>query len=382
MQNRHPRFQRNDILSLTGEAPPYDLAESVGPSLTLGELIEGEGLGDLAGLRLDYGTAAGALPLRQAIAQTHGVSPEDVVVTMGGMQALFLAAFLLCEPGDEAVTTAPLFPNARAVLESVGAAVRAIPLRFDQRYELTLDAVRQALSPRTKLVSIASPQNPSGVVTPMDTIRGILALMEEICPGAFLLADETYREAVYGRNAIAPSAVALSPKVISTASLSKCHGAAGLRLGWAITRDAALREQFVLGKFNTVISCSPVDEALGLRVLRNREAILGERRIRLYDGLSRLSRWAEENAGLVEWVRPDAGALCCVRLSPAVFDSAAVARFHAALARQGARVAHGAWFGDEERVFRLGFGYLPMPELDIALQRLGDALRLSLREAA
>jgi aspartate/methionine/tyrosine aminotransferase len=301
---------------------------------------------------------------------------------MGGMQALFLTAFLLCEPGDEAVITAPLFPNARAALESVGATVRAIPLSFDDRYALKLGAVRQALSPRTKLVSIASPQNPSGVVTPMETIRGMLALMEEICPAAFLLIDETYREAVYGRNAIAPSAIALSPKIISCASLSKCHGAAGLRLGWAITRDAALREQFVLGKFNTVISCSPLYEALALRVLRNRETIIGERRIRLYDGLSRVARWAGENAGLAEWVRPDAGALCCVRLSPAVFDGGGIARFHDALARGGVRVAPGKWFGDEERVFRLGFGLLPMPELDQGLQRLSDALRLSLRDAA
>jgi aspartate/methionine/tyrosine aminotransferase len=382
MQSRQLRFRHNDIMSLTGEAPPYDLAESVGPSLTLGELFDGDGLGDLAGLRLDYGTAAGGLALRQAIAAGHGVSAEDVVVTMGGMQALFLAAFLLCEPGDEAVITAPLFPNARAALESVGATVRAIPLSFDDRYALKLDAVRQALSPRTKLVSIASPQNPSGVVTPMETIRGMLALMEEICPAAFLLIDETYREAVYGRNAIAPSAIALSPKIISCASLSKCHGAAGLRLGWAITRDAALREQFVLGKFNTVISCSPLYEALALRVLRNRETIIGERRIRLYDGLSRVARWAEENAGLAEWVRPDAGALCCVRLSPAVFDGAGIGRFHGALAKSGVRVAPGNWFGDEERVFRLGFGLLPMPELDQGLQRLSDALRLSLRDAA
>jgi DNA-binding transcriptional MocR family regulator len=115
--------------------------------------------------------------------------------------------------------------------------------------------------------------------------------------------------------------------VVSIASLSKCHGAPGLRLGWAITRDTSLREQLVRGKFNTVISCSPVDEALAVRVLAARERILAERRRRLAKGLARTAAWIGTNGALLEWVRPDAGGLCCVRLKPDVFDDEAVARF-------------------------------------------------------
>ena len=168
--------------------------------------------------------------------------------------------------------------------------------------------------------------------------------MHERCPYAYLIVDETYREAAYGDDAIVESALALSPRVISTASLSKCHGAPGLRIGWAITRDAALREQLVLGKFATVISNSLVDEALALRVLEDRDRILGERRIRLAEGLARTEAWVQEHAGLVEWVRPDAGALCCVRLKPAAFDDAGVARFYAAMSQHGVRVGNGTWF--------------------------------------
>ena len=81
------------------------------------------------------------------------------------------------------------------------------------------------------------------------------------------------------------------------------------------------------------------------------------------------------NGDLVEWVRPDAGALCVVRLKPSMFSDGAVARFHQELARHDARVADGAWFGEEPRVFRLGFG-LPEPvELDAALRVLTAALR-------
>ena len=89
-----------------------------------------------------------------------------------------------------------------------------------------------------------------------------------------------------------------------------------------------------------------------------------------------------ENRGLVEWVRPDAGALCCVRLKSAIFDDTAVGRFHAALASEGVRVGNGTWFGDELRVFRLGFGLLPISELKAALRGVSAALHKATRAAA
>ena len=73
----------------------------------------------LAALRLGYATPAGDPRLRAAIAQRHGVAPDDVVVTVGGMHALFLIAFLLCDDTAEAVGSAPMFPLARNVLEAV-----------------------------------------------------------------------------------------------------------------------------------------------------------------------------------------------------------------------------------------------------------------------
>ena len=159
----------------------------------------------------------------------------------------------------------------------VGAKVRTLSVSFDRNYRTDLVELRKLLTPQTRLVSLASPQNPSGVTIARDDLRAILAMMQEICPEAYLLADETYRLAAFGDDdAIGPSALELSTKVISTASLSKCHGAPGLRLGWAITRDPALRKQLVLGKFNTVISCSPVDEALALKVLEDSDRFVSD----------------------------------------------------------------------------------------------------------
>lgn len=376
------RFPENDIMSLVNETPRYDLAESVGPDVRLGELLDLSGRTGLEDLALGYRTAQGDPGLREIIARLHGVEPDDVVVTVGGMHALFLIAFVLCDRGDEAVTTSPLFPLAHNALQAVGAKVRSLPLSFDQDYQLVLGELDRQLSEKTKLVSLASPQNPSGVAVSRETVREVAALMEKRCPGAYLLMDETYREAVYGDDPVADSAVTLDPKVISCASLSKCHGAPGLRLGWAITRDPGLRDLLVTGKFNTVISCSAVDEALGLEVLRQRGHIIGERRQRLAQGLAMTADWVSRHDGLVDWVRPDAGALCCLRLKRDLFDELAVGRFYEALAGEGVRVANGTWFGEEARVFRLGFGLLSKPDLEAALEGLSTALERSAREAA
>ena len=369
------RFPENDIISLVGAAPRYELGESTGPDLRLNDLLDADALG---GLPLGYGTAAGDPELRAAIAAAHGAAPDDVVVTAGGMHALFLLAFVLCERGDETVIATPCFPPARNALEAVGARIRTVPFLFDQGYRLDPRDVGAALSPRTKLVSLASPQNPSGVTIPPAALRETVVLMQKICPGAYLLVDETYREAAYADDPVAETALALGAKVISVASLSKCHGAPGLRIGWAITRDPDLRRQLVVAKFNTIVSCPRVDEALALKLIERRAPVLRERRVLLDAGLQRTAAWVRANGDYVEWVRPDAGAICCVRLRKPAFDGAAVARFHEAAAANGARVAKGEWFGENARVFMLGFGLLSMAELGDAL----GALTAALKEAA
>jgi aspartate/methionine/tyrosine aminotransferase len=388
------RFMESEIISLVGAAPRYDLSESLGPDLGLAELLQPAASdnpshdlsgdpSDFGNLALGYASAEGDPRLRETIARLHGVSPEDVVLTVGSMHALFLIAFIVCERGSEAVAVAPLFPPARNVLDAVGAEVRVLSLSFDRSYRPDLAELRELLSPQTRLISLASPQNPSGIAFAPEDLRGLLAMMEEICPDARLLVDETYRVAAFGGAVeAAASALALGTRVISTASLSKCHGAPGLRLGWVITRDAGLRRQLVLGKFNTVISCSRVDEALALKVFENSDRFVGERRALRTEGLAITADWVRENSSFVDWVRPDAGAFCCVRLKPHLYDDTAVSRFYSALADKGVRVANGAWFGDERRVFRLGFGLLAMSELLIALRLVADTLRQTSRTAA
>jgi aspartate/methionine/tyrosine aminotransferase len=196
------------------------------------------------------------------------------------------------------------------------------------------------------------------------------------------LVDETYREAVYGDALAPPSAASLDPRVVVGTSVSKAHGAPGLRVGWLTVRDADLYDRLKVAKLNTVISGSVVDETLAVVVLRHRDALLTTRRDLLARGLSEVETWHSRERHRVDWVRPDGGALCCMRLRRDVFSATAIEGFWQGLPDVELQLAPGSWFGEGSAVFRLGFGYLPPEVLVEALGALSNAMDGALGEGS
>jgi aspartate/methionine/tyrosine aminotransferase len=368
------RFPRNEIISLLDVNRPFNLAESTSQDLTVGELLDLPGLERIRDLKLGYGTSAGGIALREAISDACKVPAEQIITTQGTALGLFLLAFEVCRSGDEAVLATPCFPPSRDCLLGAGVSVREVKLSFETGYRLDLEQIGDQLSAKTKLVSIASPQNPSGIQTTRLEIEKLLTLMEARSPEAILFVDETYREATYGDDPAVDSFAGLDPRIVTGASVSKALGAPGLRTGWLTVADADLRSRLTIAKMNTVISGSVLDETLAAALLRNREGVLAKRRQLLAGALEELSRWCEGERERIEWVRPDAGALCCVRLRRDVFDDVAVSRFWELLPGHDLQLAAGMWFGESNRAFRLGFGYLPPARLGPALSALSTVL--------
>ena len=352
----------------------FNLAESTVCSLRFGDLLalvqERGGLDDLA---LDYGDPAGAPALRQEIGTNCGISPDAILTLPGTMLGLYLLAAATCGDGGEAVLVTPCFGPMRAALERAGMPIRSARLRFEDGYQADVARIAAVLRPETRLVCIANPQNPSGVRVPREAIVALLAVMMRRAPRALLFLDETYREATHG--GAAPASVAgLDPRLICAGSLSKAHGAPGLRIGWLTVPDAILRSRLIQAKEALILSGSVLDEALATVLLRQAETVLAARRRALGTALETVLRWQAAVAGPVEMIRPDAGALCCLRLDPRRVDRAGIGRFWAALPQHHLRLAPGPWFGETRRVFRLGFGHLPPAELAAALPALTRAL--------
>jgi len=368
------RFPYNEIISLLDVNRPFNLAESTSQDLTVGDVLDLAGLDTLRCLKLGYGRSAGALDLREEIAKVCGVPVDQVVTTLGTALGLFLLAFEVCRPGEEAVLVTPCFPPSRDCLLGAGVAVREVKLKFENAYRLNLDELAGSLSPKTKLVSLASPQNPSGVRTPRAVVGELLTLLERRAPHAIIFIDETYREATFGDETAPDSVAGMHPRVVTGSSVSKALGAPGLRVGWLTVPDADLRSRLLVAKMNTVISGSVLDEALAAALLRHRDRVLAPRRRLLAEALMKLTAWCKAESQRIEWIRPQGGALCCLRLRADQFDGAAVSRFWDMLPRYDLQLASGTWFGESDRVFRLGFGYLPPESLGPALSVLSTVM--------
>jgi len=365
-------FAPSAMTALIDLSVRYDLAESTSPPLNLGDLAD---VATLAAVPLGYGTSRGDAGLRALIAADTGVDAEQVLVTVGAIEAMFLLAQATCGPGDRVLLATPCFPPARTVPEGLGARVDVVPLSFDDGYRLPIDRISAELDAGTRLVSLASPQNPSGVRFTEQELHTLLATVRERAPGAVVLVDETYRESTYGDAATPRSTATLSPQLVTCSSVSKAHGAPGLRLGWLTTTDTALYDQLRGAKFLTTIACSTLDEFLATRVLRQRTEILAPRAKRLREALDELLHWTRDQP--VDIVLPDGGAMCCLRLPTDRFTDDAVQTFYTRLAERNTRVAPGSWFGEHDRVFRVGFGHLPAGDFSAALECLAEALAVS-----
>lgn len=369
------RFPLSTMSNLIDTSVRYDLAESTCPALRVDEIVDPA---ELAALTLGYGTSPGDAELRALIAADTGVRPEQVLVTTGAAGAMSLLA-LDRAPG-RVLVVGPCFPPTSTVPAGLGAEVEVVSGRFDDGYRLPIGAVADRLTEATRLVSLASPQNPAGVRYTDDELAALLAAVaERAAPDAVVLLDETYRASTYGTAPVPPSAATRSPRVLTCSSLSKAHGAPGLRLGWLTCTDPDLYERLRNAKFVTALSGARIDEVLGAAVLRRQRELLAPRAAFLAGTLAMLSSWVDTVP--VDLVRPDGGALCCVRLSPERIPDAAVPAFHARLAELDTRVEPGATFGEPDRVFRLGFGNLPEPDFAEALSRLADAVDVAAASA-
>jgi aspartate/methionine/tyrosine aminotransferase len=366
------QFPASPITALIDESPDVNLSESIGPDLSVAGILGPGGLAALAGLSLGYGTSAGDPELRALVAGRLGVPDGQVLLTSGAAAALFLVALLHSD--GEILAGLPCYPPMLDVLRGLGARVTTASARFEDGYRVDLEAFRDRLSARTRLVMIASPQNPSGVpVTPAE-IDEILAAMSRRCPEALLLVDETFREATYGGAPPATSFAGRSDRLLTCASLSKAYGAPGLRIGWLTVPDGRLREQLRLAKFNSSICCGVLDEFLAVRLLSRADQLLASRGELMARARVTVGDWIGHQGGRLQWLPPEAGAFCCVRLDPDRFEEPDVRRFHDRLAGRRTAVAPGPWFGDSAHVMRLGLAYPPPGELEKGLEIIAGAL--------
>ncbi len=207
-----------------------------------------------------YGPSQGLPELREAIAaeasESRGISvdPSQVIVTPGAKPIMFFAIMALAEEGDEVIYPDPGFPIYQSMIDFVGARAVPLELREERDFGIDLEALRSKITPRTTLLILNSPHNPTGGVVPPEQLEEIAALA--VKHDLWVLSDEVYRRILYqGRHVSIASFPGMAERTIILDGYSKTYAMTGWRLGFGIVPPSLVIHFVRL--VNNSVSCTP-----------------------------------------------------------------------------------------------------------------------------
>jgi aspartate/methionine/tyrosine aminotransferase len=321
-------------------------------------------------LTLLYGEHRGSPRLRELIvADQAELDAGDVLITGGAATALFIVSTSLLGASDHLVVVRPNYATNLETPRAIGCSISFVDLQLESGFRLDFEKLAAEVTPRTRLVSVTCPHNPSGVMFTAEELHRLVALTA--ANGCYLLVDETYRDLSY--EGPLPLAATLGRHVISVSSLSKAYGIPGIRIGWLICRDPKLQETFLAAKEQISICGSVIDEWIAEQVLAKRSALLEPTLAEMRARRKLVGEWIEQEP-LLECVPPQGGVVCFphMRAEP---PGGTTAFYQRLLETHGTYVGPGHWFEMSDSFFRLGYGWPTREELEAGLTGISQALR-------
>lgn len=201
--------------------------------------------------RTGYSPTIGYPALREAIAARHArrtgrlCTADNVVVVPGAQGGVYCALQCLAGTGDEVIVPEPIYATYAGVVGASGARMVTVPLRAERGFHPDLEALRAAVTPRTRVVWINSPHNPTGAVFTATEIEAIAELCRD--RDLWLLSDEVYEDLAFARPHVSPRSLPdMADRTVVVSSLSKSHAVPAFRLGWIIGPPALCHHLFDL----------------------------------------------------------------------------------------------------------------------------------------
>jgi len=329
-------------------------------------------LEDLPGAREAVDLAApndnGYRPILESIAAHYGISVDRVASANGCSGANFISIAALVGAGDHVLIERPLYDPLIGACRLLGADIERFDRTFEDGFCIDVEDVARRLRPRTRLIVVTSPHNPTGVQIDTDTLIRLARLAEE--SGGHLLVDEVYLDAVSrlrGEPPTSRSAATLDGPIVVTSSLTKSYGLAGLRCGWAIATPGVAER---IRRTRDVVDNAapgPSDRLAALAFQHLPQ--LAERARRLLAGNVALARAFFEQRSALQVVEPPCSSVVFPRLRGIADSAPFVARL---LETQGVAVAPGHFF-EAPAHFRVSLAGNP-DAFASGVARLGSAL--------
>ena len=277
----------------------------------------------IADNRSHYLPTAGVPRLKQLLAEKlrnkNGIpigSDEEVIPTNGGTHAIWAVMHALFEPGDEMIVADPEWPPTMAIAIAAGATPVPVPLHEHLNWRWDVDEVERAITPKTKVIYVNSPNNPTGGVLTRRDLEQIAAIARD--RDLWVLSDEAYEDLIFnGEHVSIASFPGMYARTIPLYTFSKSYAMTGLRLGYFALQDAALRARALKVVAYTTSNVSSVVQYGGIGALegpqdcvdRFREELRARRDL-FYAGLE------DAAAGMFSGTRPDGAFYAFVRINP------------------------------------------------------------------
>jgi aspartate/methionine/tyrosine aminotransferase len=364
----HP-FEMERMMSRLEQDVEFNLSESGVHPITLQSLL-GDipgALDDLLATEINYPHVNGIPELRDNIALTYeGAKSENVLVTVGAIEANYLAIRTLLEPGDELVLMMPNYMQIWGIAMNHGVQVKTFDLVEENGWVPDLDELESRLTSKTKLIAVCNPNNPTGRAMTGPEMDRVVDLASR--NGSWLLADEVYRGAERSTNEVTPSFYGLYDKVIAVGSMSKAYGLPGLRIGWAAAPPQLLDEMWARHEY-IAISATMLSNKLAAIAMEpgTRARLLERTRGYIRAGFPVLQEWMDEHPGLFSLTPPDASAVAFVKYDLDINSSELIDRL---VREKSVLIVPGNHFGLDHHI-RVSFG-LPNDYLRSALDRIAD----------
>ena len=243
-------------------------------------------------------------------------SPDEVMVTTGGIHGLFILCQGLLEPGDEVIVPDPEWPPAAGNIRLAHGVPVPCPLHESLGWRYDLDQLASRITPKTKAIYVNSPGNPTGGVLTRDDVQAIAALAER--RGIWIISDEAYEDVVYdGEHVSAASLPGMYERTISFYTFSKTYAMTGLRLGYVAAKDPKLRDRMKKALFYTASNISSVVQFGGIGALEGSQAAVAEFRDELKARRDLFYQGIRQHAGDVFSGEPPKGAFYAfLRINP------------------------------------------------------------------
>ena len=279
----------------------YNLTDTCVDCLSLSELENLIGPIDLNNIKLDYGPIAGSIKLRKEIAKLYrNQDIATITTTIGAINANELVMMELLEKGDRVIAITPSYQQIYSFPQSLGCQVDLIELKEEDHWQFDIEKFKSLSTPstpKTKLVTLISPNNPTGTYIEPEVMKEIISICKK--NNIYILVDEVYRD----RNSMSFNDI--DSDVIVTSSLSKIYSCAGVRMGW-IKGPASFIEKINYRRDYHVICNGPLNDEIAYQVLKNKEKILGRSEAIIKENKDYLRKWLEKEP-LISCVIPKHG---------------------------------------------------------------------------